>query len=154
MRQYRSLAVLLVLVLGGCLSAGGAGTADGHTPTETPRPLPDRPDSLTNESAKEFVVAYERAHAWNAIRNPNTTDLTLNAVTTRVNESGDGYRVHVEMGLSHYQRVDGGKTVGDGYYTAVYFVNDSALLRAQAGGEVRPGPDPRNGTVLEVGDGE
>ena len=158
MTPPRILTLVAVLAVAGCLTAAGPatdGTADDRTPTATARPLPERPASLTAESATRFVVAYEQAYAWNEMRTPNTTDLNLEPVTSWANESRDGYRVHVEVGVSHYQRAEGGgEMVGDGYYTAVYFVNDSALFRARAGGAARPGPDPRDGTVLEAAAGE
>lgn len=125
-------------------------TATATPSPPTPKPLPERPANLTRESVVRFAEAYERAYGWNHELSNDTTDLTVNPVRSKVlNETETGYVVHLEVGLSHTRERDGSEMVGGGFYTVNYFVNGTTVVRAEAGGQQRPGPDPRNGTVVE-----
>ena len=154
MRPRLPIAVALAVVLAGCASAlpatpNDATTTTAEPPELTPKPLPDRPGDLTEHRARSFVQSYERAYKWNRERTDDTVDLTINPVRTRVTREADGFVVHLEVGVTRTVRRDGAETVGDGFYTVNYFINETALMRAQTGGQTRPGPDPRNGTVVE-----
>lgn len=114
-----------------------------------PKPLPDPPAELTRENVVRFVERYEQAYAWNRELTNNTIEIAINPVRTAVTNATDaGYVVHLEVGFSKTVLSDGDRMVGDGFYTVNYLVNDTAILRAQAGGQARPGPDPHNGTIL------
>lgn len=150
----------LVMVLAGC-TAGPTTDAPTGTPTQpatpspaievtiTPKPLPEQPETLTRETVVSFVSNFELAYGWNRELTDDTVELTLSLQRAEVLEATDGgFVVHLEVGFTKTVRDDGGGMVGDGYYTANYFVNETTTRRAQAGGQVRPGPDPLNGTVV------
>lgn len=169
----------LVLLVAGCTAGAPAGDPATNTPTSpppattngatdsptatstatvdpapgtplTPTALPDRPETLTDESAVQFAKEYERAYEWNRERTQNTTALTINPVRSEIHDTTDtGYVVHLEVGFSKTLQRDGSEMVGDGFYTANYLINESTIMRAEAGGQRRPGPAPHNGTVLE-----
>ena len=40
--------------------------------------------------------------------------------------------------------------VGDRFYTVNYLINETTIMRAEVGGQQRPGSNPYNGTVLEI----
>lgn len=129
----------------------GTETVDTARDTLTPQPYPQRPVTLTRTAARQFVTAYERALGWNRRLSDGTVALSVSVVRSSIRtDTGSGYVVRVEVGVSRTVRRDGSRTVGDGYYTAAYLVNESTVMRAATGGQARPGPDPRNGTVLSV----
>lgn len=157
-----SLGLVLVLLVVGCLAGAptGPATTDGPTTTDAPtsteesplmpKPLPDQPEHPTRENVVEFVREYEQAYKWNQVLADESVDIAVNPVRAEILNSTDaGFVVHLEVGFSHTFRSDGAKMVGDGFYTANYFINKTTIRRAEAGGQVRPGPDPRNGTTLE-----
>lgn len=151
-----SLGLVLMLVVTGCMAGTPTDqpTGDSTTPAEavpvTPKPLPDQPETLTSENVVQFATAYERAYTWNQELTTDTIKMTITPVRVeRLNTTDAGYIVHLEVGFSHTFRSDGAKVVGDGFYTANYFINATTILRVQAGGQVRPGPSPQNGTTLE-----
>lgn len=147
-----ALVILLVLVAG-CV---GGDAPPPKPATPTPKPLPERPANLSAVEAVEFAERYEAAYGFNEQLSANTTQLTVNPVRAYLLEAtATGYVVHLEVGLStsvvHYdpERREWVEGTGDGFYTVNYFVNGTTLRRAVAGGQQRPGPDPRNGTVLD-----
>lgn len=161
-----SLALVVALLIAGCTASaptrsGTTGpTTTTVTPSETPsttttepaltpRPVPDRPTNVTREAVGQFAENHEQAYKWNRELTNRTTEISINPVRIEVrNTTGDGYRVHLEVGFSKTVRRDGAEVVGDGFYTVNYLVNATTVLRAEAGGQQRPGPDPRNGTVV------
>lgn len=149
-----SFALALVVVVAGCIAGvptdSPALPGDGAGESVTPKPYPDRPENLTRETVVRFAEAYERAYKWNRELTDATVEVSVNPVRTEVmNETATGYVVHLEVAFSKTVRSDGGKMVGDGFYTVNHLINETTILRAQTGGQARPGPDPRDGTVLE-----
>ena len=158
----------LLLVTAGCLSSAPAsdrnpGTTSASTPVQTTRPdssndtrltersLPERPENLTRENVVGFVENYEQAYKWNEELTNGTTELAITPARTKIlNVTATGFVVHLEVGFSKTLRRDGSEMSGGGFYTVNYFVNETVMLRAQTGGQVRPGPNPRNGTVVEA----
>lgn len=145
--------VALSVLVAGCV---GSGAPPSKPATLTPKPLPERPANLSAMEAVEFAERYEAAYGFNEELAENTTRLTINPVRAYLlGETETGYVVHLEVGLStsvvHYdpERREWIDSTGDGFYTVNYFVNEATVRRAAAGGQRRPGPDPRNGTVLE-----
>lgn len=119
-------------------------------PRFTPKPLPEQPNNLTRESAVRFAKDYEQAYKWNHEVTNTTTEVTINPVRAGArNETETGYVVHLEIGFSHTLQRDGDEMTGGGYYTVNYFINGTTIMRAHTGGQARPGPNPRNGTVIE-----
>lgn len=151
-----SFGLALMLVVTGCMAGTPTEQPTAATPTSTetvpvtPKPLPDQPENLTSENVVQFAKAYERAYTWNQEFTSDTIKMNVNPARAELlNTTDAGYIVHLEVGFSHTFRSDGAKVVGDGFYTANYFINETTILRVQAGGQVRPGPSPRNGTTLE-----
>jgi hypothetical protein len=160
------LGLALVLVLAGCTGGSPVGSSPTETMNETstptatttpagdspltPKPLPERPETLTQESVVEFAKSYEQAYKWNQELTNNTLNMTINPVRSNVlNTTETGYVVHLEVGFSQTLRSDGDQMAGGGFYTANYFINETTIMRAEAGGQQRPGPNPRNGTDVE-----
>lgn len=159
--------VALVLLLAGCTTGTPAATdtpggpppndsppppTDTTTSPLTPKPLPEGPDSLTRTNVLEFVEAFEVAYQWNRELNGDALDMSVAPRRARVLEAtADGFVVHLEVGFSKTVRDEGSRMVADGFYTVNYLVNGTTMRRAQVGGQRRPGPDPRNGTVVVNG---
>ena len=164
------LGLALLLVLAGCTGGTPVGDSPAETTIETPtttatetltpivtisptgdspltpKPLPDRPENLTRDSAVEFAKSYEQAYKWNQELTNNTFNMTISPVRSNVlNTTETGYVVHLEVGFSQTLKSDGDQMVGSGFYTANYFINETTMMRAEAGGQQRPGPNPRNG---------
>ena len=159
---HRSVLLLLVIVslvaLGGCLGQFGTeptNPEDQNTCRDaqvTSVPYPDRPATLTNESVQGFIADLERAYIYNREADEgNVTDISFDPEPDDVTRLKDGWSVRLETGISEYRCVDGALSVGDGYYTARYFLNESAIYRAQDGGD-GPVEDPRKyGTRIRTG---
>ena len=152
-----ALAVAALVVLGGCLGHFGAGSSSSGTEADCPRervtsvPYPDRPATLTNESVRAFVADLERAHVLTREAEDDATKVSFDPGPDDVTRVDDGWSVRVETGLSTYACTDGSLAVGDGYYTARYFVNETAVYRVQEGGDGSV-PDPReHGERIRVG---
>ena len=145
-RQTVTLVALLVLVaLAGCVQAPGlvdgpeasgpGGQADGG-PGDTSVLVddePERPETLTAESAAAYVVAYEEHHRRLAILQSaevDVTDIGVVCEATDVAARGDGYEVAVDCGF-WYEFEDGDAVgIADGVpYTATYVVTASSLSR-------------------------
>ena len=143
-----ALAVVSLAVLGGCPAHLGAEWSGPETEADCPRervtsiPYPDRPATLTNESVRAFVADLERAYVHSREAERDVTKVSFDPEPDDVTRLDDGWSVRIETGLSTYTCTDGGLAVGDGYYTARYFVNESAVYRVQEGGD-GPVPDPR-----------
>lgn len=156
---------MFIVLLSGCLSIGGqpgsttAGTqsestaADG-TPSSnrelTPRPVPGIPENLTAETAVRFVENYHESRTWNSMLGNRTLYLSVGVEGTLVNKTGSGNIVRIEGSFSRtFRHESGQKRYADGGIRYVYFVNDSTVMRARDDDPEKPGPDPRNGTVVE-----
>lgn len=144
--------VVVVVLVAGC---AGSGAPPSKPATLTPKPLPEPPAELSAMEAVEFAERHEAAYGFNERLTRNTTRLTVNPVRAHLLEATEtGYLVHLEVGLSasvvHYdpEQREWVNGTGDGFYTVNYFVNETTIRRAAVGGQQRPGPDPRNGTVL------
>lgn len=155
-----ALAVVSVVALGGCLGHLDSDSTGPETETETdcpkeqvtPVPYPDRPASLTNESVRAFVADLERAYVHTREADGEATDLSFDPEPDDVTRMEDGWSVRVETGIATYSCAGGNLAVGDGHYTARYFVNESAVYRAQDAGDGAV-PDPRErGKRIRVGD--
>lgn len=112
---------------------------------------PDHPTNLTTESAARFATQYETAYKWNHELTADTTNMSITPEHSNTSKAGDdGYVVHLEVGFSKTITQNGTKATGDGYYTVNYYINDSTVMRAETAGQARPGPDPRNGTIVST----
>ncbi len=156
-RPLAAVALALALLLAGCTAVAPAGpsTTPSETPSPpsesplTPKPLPERPDDLTRATVVEFAEDFEVAYQWNEELDADTLEIAVAPQRAWVlDETADGFVVHLEVGFSKTGRSDGARMVADGFYTANYFVNGTTIRRVQVGGQQRPGPDPRNGTVV------
>lgn len=113
------------------------------------RSAPDRPADLNESAAVRYTENFERFYAWNTELRENTTDISIHVESSRVvNETRTGFVVNVEVGFSETRNRDGTETVGSGFYTATYFVNDSVVVRADAAGEHDRGVDLQSGTQI------
>ncbi|WP_435176332.1 hypothetical protein [Halorussus sp. AFM4] len=156
-RALLAVAVVSLAILGGCLGQSGgqpsetAERSDCPDDRITPVPYPDPPAELTNESVRAFVADLERAYVYTHETGENVTRLAFDPEPDAVTRLADGWSVRVETGLSRYSCADGTFAVGDGYYTARYFLNESVVYRIREGG-AGPVADPReHGTRLRVG---
>ena len=140
MRRRVRLGVLSVVLFmaAGCLGFASSGSPSTATPTEnpqlTPKPLPDQPDELTRENVVSFVKEYEKRHFWNQELTNNTTSMTVSPRVETLNETDEGYVVHLEVGTTEKFRSDGALAVADGLYRVNYFINATTIQRAQEGG--------------------
>lgn len=166
------LLALTVVLVAGC-SAGGpaaptdsppaststassAPTTEDTPPTARPcptpealaaRPLPERPEEFTAESARSFAAAYEEATVWNdEFQRRHSLVVGVDEATV-LNRTEDGYLVGVTGNLGFTDCQDERLVAGDGVIRTSYFLNDSVVLRL-AGGDGTA--DPRgNGTIVE-----
>jgi hypothetical protein len=103
------------------------------TPTEPPRQdCPERPSDVDRPTAGEFVVAFERAYAWNhALASADhVSDIDLQLDTPPAVESvREGYRVTID---EVFVGVSGSMGMADESYIANYYVADDQLLRAES----------------------
>lgn len=153
MRPSLRLALLLVVVLsagclGGPIGATGnetATTAPTTTCSETgvtPAPYPELPTNVTNESAREFSAAYERANLYDDILprySPNHVNLHVEVLSQE--SLDDGWRLTTRLEARHG---------GCGYSAmederAAYFINETAAYRSSD-----PAVDPRQSGVRIV----
>ena len=154
-RAPTALLLALCVLFAGCASSGvGSGptgtTTEGCPPPTnfSTRPLPEKPETLTNETAVAFAVEYEEATTWNDVRKSAEIDLSVDARGSVVNRTETGYVVHVTGGFSTYSCHDGARAVGDGFISANYFVNNTTVVRLEYPDNRRT--DPRtNGAVVE-----
>lgn len=130
---------LLISLLIGVVAVGGV--VFGETATDPPPAYPDRPESLNQANAIDFVTSYERVHALRELARqygsvqPVSYDVRNRTV---LNRTGDGYVIRLTVSL----RWDGAHVEGDRLYAVNYAVNSSAILRAEANATTYPGPDP------------
>lgn len=146
-RALIALLLAVCVLLAGCASSGGTATESCPPPKNfSEKPLPEKPTTLTNETAVEFAVAYENATTWNENLDGQKTDLNVGASGEVLNRTETGYLVHVSGGFSTYSCSMGQTAVGDGFVSANYFVNNSTVLRLEYP-ENRT-VDPRDGGVV------
>lgn len=119
------LVLVLFVLIGGC-NTNGSGT-----PAEepTPKPLPEKPQELTNESVATYVAQCERVTFWNDVLDEGVSDVQFEEVDTRIvsrNETGFASTVYVHAWL-HWETPE---PEGLGFeYTALYVVNNSTTTR-------------------------
>lgn len=135
---------------------------EGYVST-TPVPPPTRPDDLTSETGRTYVVEYERYYQrYRALyeidaptpENPNVSahgfpEVRLDNLNSEVaNQVGGGYIITVVYELQYqYEQPDGFRSEGE--FTVTYFVSKNTTVRAGASGESDPAPDPlTDGTVM------
>lgn len=113
------------------------------------RSAPDSPSDLNESSAISYTENFERFYAWNTELRENTTDISINVESSQVvNETRTGFIVNVEVGFSDTRNRSGTETVGSGFYTATYFINDSVVVRSEAAGEHDRGVDLQSGNQI------
>jgi len=147
--RHTLLTVGLVLALvgsSGCLGAGpllGGGCEYGRV---TATPYPDVPATLTNETVSEFAEGFERARLLERHAGDGR-NLTYRIIADSVNRTGDGWLVHLTGGFVEKGCHGTGSYVADGVVGAQYFVNETAVYRADA--YWNSSVDPReNGTKV------
>lgn len=122
------LFVLLTLT-SGCLAVGSA--------DEPPRrDEPDRPPTLTAETAGVYAAQYEETYRHNAILDSETElvrEIVVGAGVVSVNGTDDGFEVVVSVGF-YYTFGDDGRGnptgIADGRpYEATYRVTETAIER-------------------------
>lgn len=156
-----TVALAALLVLAGCLGGPAGSPADpgttGRSPTPTttspapatatttspaappttpgtlsPKPVPEKPDDLTAESVRAFVVAYEEAYVYNRAVEDGSYDRVNVACGVRsLNRTAGAFRVRVECGISTYRWDSDARATlhGDGFARATYLVEESATVR-------------------------
>lgn len=115
---------------------------------EGPKERPDRPATLSESSARQFVKEYEYRHVYNLLWMGERTDVSLSCETHWVEERRDGYEVLVSCTGS---ADSGGDAVGNGTATStmvhadwftqwyVYYVDDDSVVRRRATEDEREG---------------
>lgn len=135
---------------------------DAETPTDASR-YPERPDSLSDESAVEtYLTEYERAYRRNALAEQFGDELTTAGVplgATRHFDSRDGSAVVRVRYQFYYEYADDPNTTAtihaDSATTyATYYLDDRVLVRAASSGRLDDEsvlrPDPwEHGEVVE-----
>lgn len=136
-RRHLAVGLALLVLLSGCSAVFGP----------VLKPIPDRPDTLTADSAVDYAKTFERRYVRNQVatgrENVNAIEVAYERAELQ-RRVDDGYVVHLEYVL----RVDAGGQTTTERYTANYFVNGTVTMRARTTGFVRPGPDPREGQVM------
>lgn len=145
--------VLPLIIVSGCLGPLKQTQPSGSCTEKrlTPAPYPDRPATLSTESVRTFVADLERAYVYaREASDGDVVNVSFDPEPDEVTRLEDGWSVRIETGFSQYTCLDGSLAVGDGYYTARYFLNESAIYRAQDGG-AGPVADPREqGTRIHI----
>lgn len=67
-----SVCLALLVLTAGCMTG-----LDVISDTPTPKPLPDPPEHVTNETAREYVTTAEKAHVYNRLLDGHPTDSQL-----------------------------------------------------------------------------
>lgn len=145
--------VVVALLLAGCASiAPDGGEPDSECPTPTAydqQPLPERPATVTEETAAEFAAAHANATAWNENAGRAEMALSTNADGDVVNRTETGFVVHVSGGFT-YRTCTGGQTaVADGFLRTNYFVNETLVVRLDAPENRTTNPLTNGGEVIE-----
>jgi hypothetical protein len=159
------LGVLACVCLAGCTTGGtGVGatpntsgdqssttTTTGCPPygTFSPKPIPEKPTTLSNTSVAEYAAAAEEAIVWNRNVEDEKISVGVHASNATVVETTrSGYIVHVIGQFSFEDCRDGGYVAGEGLIEATYFVNNTTVVRLAD--PPSPTADPRgNGTVVK-----
>lgn len=172
--RFAALLAVGVVVLAGC-TAGPLGTDEPPSPTESPAgtctehqretvdpyrdavepsELPERPDTLTRASVRDYVVAYERAYARNGRLERISTEVSTNVQDVSVSQTGNGWVVRLTSQTNTWaagtDTADGTPTVvhGDGAELPVaYLLTDDRLVRSV--GDYGETPSPSHGRVVE-----
>lgn len=142
--------LLGIVLIGGCTGAVNPDNSVTESTTTTLGPTlgttsyPERPDALSEETVRGFVVDCERAVLQNE---DNTMATNISAtIESTVDQTATGTFVatlHVEAVVRY------ANGHGDVEHDVRYFVNESTVLRMQSSGEQTP--DLRNGTVVQCG---
>ncbi|WP_435360187.1 hypothetical protein [Haloarchaeobius sp. DFWS5] len=156
-----SITVALAVVLAVCLlGAGCLGVVDApgdeQTPTTTSQygtvTYPDLPAEWTNDSLREFALAYEESHVVERVRERamgeiQRIDYSVSNVTVEANESS-GTVVHLQYMVGVRAKVGGGNVVAsDTRYSVTYRFDEGRVWRASETGLSRPDQHVRtNGT--------
>lgn len=150
----RALAAAMPLGVAGC-----TGTADEATPQTSesdpceaappPTPpgseaYPERPAELTERSAREYALAYERAYQ--RAMEPGYSSLTVDTGPA-VSATENGFVVQFVARLQMMNGGDGTETPvpGSHFYTAQYAVTDAGVWRAETEsvGPLETDPTPK-----------
>jgi hypothetical protein len=130
-RLLHAGAVVLLVVLAGCLSVGGSPSG---TTVPPPREYPAPPETLTNETARDAALAHEEAYVHNRLRTKGYRYFAvpgwMSASATVLNRSDRGAYVRVEMPYTYAQ----GDAVADASVEAVYVVSTDAVRRVNGTG--------------------
>ena len=153
--------------LGGCVARDGGGTADASTTNRTtidrspsaaqspasatplpdrtvalldgPKARPDRPDSLTLETARTYAREFEYRYVYNSLWYGESTDVTLSCEVVDARAVDVGYEVVVSCtGYSNTNNdSDGNATatmVHADYFTQVYtyLLDEDSVVRRRA----------------------
>jgi len=146
------VAVATLVVLAGCASVTpDSGEPDGECPTPTAyeqKPLPDRPATVTEETAAEFAAAHANATAWNENTGRAETALSTNTNGEVVNRTETGFVVHVSGGVTYRTCTRGQTAVADGGLRANYFVNETLVARLDTPENETANPLTNGGDVV------
>ncbi|MFC5972609.1 hypothetical protein ACFPYI_14825 [Halomarina salina] len=122
------------------------GPAGGCQSKITAQQYPDPPSTLTEERVVEFVKRYERAQIINQSAGDHGS-LSVRITVESVSQTDDGWLIQLGGGMSQEGCGDGNSYVSDGIVAAHYFVNETAVYRADTFAETAG--DPRqNGTKV------
>lgn len=104
--------------------------------TVTPIPTPEMPESLTQDSATEFVVEYERARYYQ-LEAGRQANASIRVTVEAANRTDEGWMITLGGGIG----IETCNGRGHGPITTKYFLNDNAVYREERGGT---SVDPRN----------
>ncbi|WP_435359808.1 hypothetical protein [Haloarchaeobius sp. DFWS5] len=113
-------------------------TVDGEF---DPKPYPEKPAELTEQTVVSFVTEYEIARAWNRIleAHEDTEYLGVGTVLeTRHKRTNGGHLVVFQISTGY----ETGHSDVDGFYVVGYFVTESVVKR-------RSGLDHREGVTVD-----
>lgn len=157
-RSSAAVAIAVVLLLAGCTGfpPTDSSPTDGESASECPtatayeqKPLPDRPATITEETAVEFAAAHANATAWNEAVGRARTALSTNVDGEAVNRTETGFVVHVSGGVTYRTCTRGQTAVADGFLRANYFVNETLVVRLDAPENRTTNPVTNGGEVIE-----
>jgi len=173
--MHRVIVLAAVAVLAGCSGAGIPPASGETSPTPThceeygrttvtpvrddvePRTVPDRPDTLTADTAGSFAADYERVFKHNGLLTRDTKRADVAIHDVEVTSTDGGYRVNITAQWFTWSATvtdeNGTATATpvhrDGpYYDVHYLVTDDRLRRHEPLGRQTPTP-PDEWTTVE-----
>ncbi|MEA5407538.1 hypothetical protein VB773_08150 [Haloarculaceae archaeon H-GB2-1] len=118
---------------------------DAGTDELTPRPVPERPATLSRESVRAYAESYERAFTHNHELGRDVRAISVEILSNRVEQVRDGFSVRLSVHVTTRASAAETPTVvahSDVRYDAHYFVSEHVLRRTETPGDSPPPSDP------------